>query len=125
MIHFKHRGSFNNLEKFLTRSSKLDLQRIIEPYAKEGIEALRAATPIDSGETASAWNYSIESSGKSFKIIWSNGNIVKGVPIAIILQYGHGTGWGGYVEGRDYINPAMKPVFDKISERLMEEVKQL
>jgi len=91
-------------------------------YAQEGVDALSRATPVDSGETAASWYYEIRRTPGSIKIEWKNSNIVNGVPIAIILQYGHATGNGGYVQGRDYINPAIQPVFDRISESIWKEL---
>lgn len=96
--------------------------KILEKYAGIGVEALASATPIDSGATASAWSYEIVASGEDATIYWTNTNQNKGVYIAVILQFGHGTGTGGYVVGRDYINPAMRPVFDKIAEEAWAEV---
>ena len=101
---------------------ELRVGKILEKYAKEGVSALAAATPIDSGKTASSWGYEIEVSGDSATIHWTNSNENKGVNIAVILQFGHGTGTGGYVQGRDYINPAMRPVFDRIAEEVWREV---
>lgn len=88
-----------------------------------GVDALRSATPVDSSFTASSWKYQIKREGDGFSLEWTNGHIEDGVPIAIILQYGHGTGTGGYVQGRDYINPALKPVFDKIATDIEKAVK--
>lgn len=98
------------------------IRQILERYAQEGVSALSSATPVDSGATANAWSYEIESKGDTHTIYWTNGNINKGVNIAVILQYGHGTGTGGYVAGRDYINPAMRPIFDRIAEEAWKEV---
>lgn len=122
MIVVKHRGNFNNTENFLKRASRFDIRRILERYAKEGVAALSAATPVDSGLTASSWGYEITINKDSYVIAWTNSNINDGVPIAIILQYGHGTGTGGWVEGRDYINPAIQPIFDKIANDAWREV---
>ena len=87
--------------------------------------ALAAATPTDSGRTAESWDYKIQNGSGGYKIMWTNSNVNDGVPIAIIIQYGHGTGTGGYVQGRDYINPAMRSVFDNIADKAWEEVKRL
>lgn len=122
MIVVKHRGNFNRTEKYLSRLSKLDINRILSKYGQEGVAALAAATPVDTGLTASSWSYEVGISSSAFTITWSNSHVNKGVPIAIILQYGHGTGTGGYVQGRDYINPAMQPIFDKIAEEAWKEV---
>ena len=95
---------------------------ILEKYAKEGVNALAEGTPIDSGETANSWNYEIRATRNGAVIYWTNSNIVNGVPIAMILQYGHGTRNGGYVQGIDYINPALQPIFDKMSNEVWREV---
>ena len=125
MIVVKHRGNFNNMDKFLKKASRLELQSVLKPFAQEGVQALAAATPVDSGLTADSWGYEIKVSGGSLSIIWTNTHINKGVSIAVILQYGHGTRNGGYVQGRDYINPAMRPVFDRIANEAWEEVTKL
>ena len=125
MIVIKHRGTFNNTEKFLKGANKINYRRILERYAKEGVLALSAATPVDSSLTANSWGYEINISKGSFSIAWTNSNVQDGVPIAIILQYGHGTGTGGYVQGRDYINPAIRPIFDKIANSVWQEVSSL
>lgn len=122
MITFKQTGNFNNTERFLSRASKLDFQRILQKYATAGVNALASATPVDSGLTADSWGYEIKTSGSSCSILFTNSHVVDGVPIAIIIQYGHGTRNGGYVQGRDYINPAVQPLFDKIAEDAWREV---
>ena len=122
MIVVKHRGSFNRTERFLQRITKIDYKSILERYAQEGVAALAAATPVDSGLTANSWDYEIRVSRYGYSIAWTNSNIVDGVPIAVILQYGHGTRNGGWVQGRDYINPAIQPIFDKIANELWREV---
>lgn len=122
MITFKHSGNFNNTERFLKRISSADYLSIMEKHAREGVMALSSATPIDSGETAQSWGYEISRYRGGAKITWTNSHIVSGAPIAILIQYGHGTRNGGYVQGRDYINPAIRPVFDKISNELWREV---
>lgn len=125
MIKFTHRGDFDKMERFLRGYGKLNFKRLLESYGQEGVRALAAATPIDTGLTASSWSYQITISSSSFSISWTNSNVQDGVPIAIILQYGHGTGTGGYVQGRDYINPAIQPIFDKIADEIWEEVGRL
>jgi len=125
MVVFKHRGSFNNTEKFLKRATKINYRQILESYGREGVNALASATPVDSGVTASSWDYEVTIGKGSYSIAWTNSNVRDGVPIAIILQYGHGTGTGGYVQGRDYINPAIKPIFDKIAKSVWREVTNL
>lgn len=122
MIVVKHKGDFRKTDNFLRRISKTDFRSILEKYGREGVAALAAATPVDSGLTASSWSYEITISNGRYVIAWSNSNVNKGVPIAIILQYGHGTRNGGWVEGRDYINPAIQPIFDKIVAEAWREV---
>lgn len=100
----------------------MDFFRNLEKYAREGVTALASATPVDSGETAASWDYEIQKGNGKVSIYWTNSNINDGVPIAVILQYGHGTNGGGYVQGRDYINPAIRPIFDKIAENAWKEV---
>ena len=121
-IKFSHRGNFNNTERFFKRARKMDFFRNLEKYAQEGVAALSSATPVDSGLTAASWDYEIVKKKGSISIYWTNSNINAGVPIAVILQYGHGTNNGGYVQGRDYINPAIRPVFDKIADNAWKEV---
>ena len=124
VVMFRQKGNFKRTSDFLKRASSLNLDAILNQYGQEGVEALRAATTKDTGTTANSWSYSIHKGTGSITITWSNSNIVDGVPIAVILQYGHGTRNGGYVQGTDYINPAMKPIFDKIAQRAWEEVKR-
>jgi hypothetical protein len=125
VITFKQKGSFDRTEKFLKNSSRINVIPILERYAQEGVRALASNTPTDSGLTAGSWGYEIKVSRGSCSIIWTNSNIQDGVSIAIILQYGHGTGTGGYVQGQDYINPAMQPIFNKLSQELYQEVTRL
>lgn len=101
------------------------IERVLRRYAEQGTEALRAETPKDTGNTGSKWKSRIEATGASARITWSNTNENDGVQIAVILQYGHGTGTGGYVEGTDYINPALKPVFEQIKDALLQEVTDI
>lgn len=122
MFRLVSRGDFSNTFRFLEKMQNFKVRRILEKYASAGVSALSSATPVDSGATAASWGYEIVSSGESHTIYWTNTNSNKGVVIAVILQYGHGTGTGGYVQGRDYINPAMRPVFDKIAEEAWREV---
>lgn len=103
----------------------MNISNILNKYGAEGVAALASATPVESGKTASLWDYEIEGSKTSSKITFTNSHINKGVPIAIILQYGHGTGTGGWVQGRDYINPAIQPIFDKIAAEAWKEVTML
>lgn len=124
VVMFRQKGDFRRTSDFLKRANRLNLDVILNQYGQEGAEALRAATPKDTGTTANSWSYVVHKGTGSITITWSNSNIVDGVPIAVILQYGHGTRNGGYVQGTDYINPAMKPIFDKIAQRAWEEVKR-
>ena len=119
---FELSGSFDKTDRFLTKMSRGDLYKGLEGWARDGVAALAAATPVETGLTASSWTYEIERSSGGAKISWLNTHDNGGVNIAIILQYGHGTGTGGYVAGRDYINPAIKPIFDKIAEGVWKEV---
>lgn len=122
MITFTHKGDFGKTLRFLNRNLKDDHMSNLDRYAQMGVDALRSATPIDSGKTADSWYYEIKKSLFGLRIIWGNRNLNDGVPIAVILQYGHGTGTGGYVEGTDYINPAIKPIFDEIADAVWKEV---
>lgn len=125
MIGFRHKGDFSKTTNFLKKHKNgVDL-RSLEAYGRKGVEALKSATPVDTGLTASSWYYKIERTSTSVKLVFCNSNIQNGVPIAIILQYGHGTRNGGWVEGRDYINPAIQPVFDEIANNLWREVTKL
>ena len=122
LIRITTKGDFNNTFRFLNKMSKFQINKILEKYGQMGVEALRSATPVDSGRTAESWGYEISVGKEGATIHWTNTNQNKGVYIAVILQYGHGTGNGGYVQGIDYINPAIRPVFDKIAEEAWMEV---
>ena len=122
VIVFRQKGNFKNTERFLKRANRFSIDQLLERYGQEGVEALRAATPKDTGLTANSWYYKVKKETDRITITWSNSNIQNGVPIAVILQYGHATRNGGYVEGIDYINPAMRPIFDRIAARAWEEV---
>ena len=122
MITFKQKGNFSKVTRFLERAKEAIRLGHLDKYGREGVAALAAATPIDSGLTANSWYYEIVNRNESAKITFYNSNIQNGVPIAIILQYGHGTRNGGWVQGRDYINPAIQPIFDKIAKEAWEEV---
>ena len=122
MVIVKQKGDFSKTEKFLNAINKKLYYRNLQKYAEQGVAALASATPIDSGTTANSWDYEIRQTKNSVSIYWTNSNVNKGVPIAVIIQYGHGTRNGGYVQGRDYINPAMRPTFDKIAENVWKEV---
>ena len=125
MISFRQKGDFSKLNRFLERAKGAARLSILDKYGREGVAALASATPIDSGETANSWYYEIKHDNGAATITFLNSHINKGVPIAIILQYGHGTGTGGWVEGRDYINPAIQPVFDKIVDEAWKEVTKI
>lgn len=116
------RGSTRNTRSFLSRLQRTDLASILNGYGREGVVALANATPVDSGVTAASWYYEVEKTSTGYSIKWLNSNVVDGAPIAILLQYGHGTGTGGYVQGRDYINPAIRPIFDRIAENVWKAV---
>lgn len=122
MITITTKGDFKNTDKFLDRVLKKDFYKSLDVYGQRGVEALDAATPKDSGLTSSSWTYDIDNNLNSIGIFWSNTNVNKGHNIAILIQYGHGTGSGGYVYGVDYINPALKPIFDEIAETIWKEV---
>lgn len=125
MITFRHKGDFSKLTRFLEKAKETVRLGDLDKYGREGVAALASATPIDTGLTASSWYYEIENKNGRATISFHNSNIQNGVPIAIILQYGHGTGNGGWVEGRDYINPAVQPIFDKIVNNAWREVTKL
>lgn len=126
MITFKHKGNFNKTEKFLSSAQRINIRRVLEKYAIEGVSALSTSTPRDTGTTASSWDYiiTIKRHGQ-YSVSWTNSNIKNGVSIAMIIQYGHGTRDGSFIQGVDYINPAMKPVFDKIAENVWKEITSL
>lgn len=121
-ISMRASGSFKRTETFLTKMSRGEILQQLKGFGAEGVTALAAATPKDSGETANSWQVKVKVGISSATIMWTNSHIVQGQPIAILLQYGHGTGTGGYVQGRDYINPAIRPVFDKIADRAWKAV---
>ena len=125
MITIHAKGSFDNTDKYLQKALHVFHQSKWDHYGQMGVEALAANTPKRTGKTANSWTYEVDIAGQGVTITWLNTNENKGVNIAIILQYGHGTGTGGYVQGQDYINPAMKPVFDEIAEAVSMEVKRL
>ena len=121
-VKFEVSGGFTKTERFLNRMKRREYLNVLDEFGRDGVQALRNATPIDSGATAEAWDYEIKRTRNYTEIVWTNSNINDGVPIAVILQYGHGTGTGGYVQGRDYINPAIRPIFDKIAEKAWKVV---
>lgn len=122
MISIKSKGSFNKTTKFLHNILRIDYKLILAKYGKKGVKALSDATPIDSGVTAESWKYDIEETASGLSIVWSNENLNDGVNIAILLQYGHGTRNGGYVVGRDYINPSIQPIFDEMANAVWKEL---
>lgn len=122
MITFRHKGDFSKTMLALERAKHAVRLSDLDRYGREGVAALASATPVDSGLTAASWYYEIEYTKTGVAISFKNSNIQNGVPIAIILQYGHGTGTGGYVQGRDYINPAVQPIFDRIANEVWREV---
>ena len=125
MITFRQKGDFSKLSRYLEKVKEAAKVGILDKYGQAGVAALSSATPVESGLTAQSWYYEIEHTKSSAVIRFLNSNVNKGVPIAIILQYGHGTGTGGWVEGRDYINPAIQPIFDNIAKDAWKEVTKL
>jgi hypothetical protein len=122
MISFRQKGDFSKLTSYLEKAKGVVRLSTLDKYGRAGVAALASATPVDSGLTASSWYYKTENNNGMIKLSFHNSNIQNGVPIAIILQYGHGTGTGGWVEGRDYINPAIQPIFDKLADDVWREV---
>lgn len=122
MISFRQKGDFSKLTRFFEKAKEVVHRGDLDKYGREGVAALASATPVDSGLTASSWYYEIIQGKGSVSIEFRNSNVQNGVPIAVIIQYGHGTGTGGWVQGRDYINPAVQPVFDKIVNNVWREV---
>ena len=125
MIGFRQRGDYSRLTAYLERAKKGVNIGSLDKYGREGVAALASATPVNTGLTAKSWYYEIENQNGRVRISFCNSNIQNGVPIAIILQYGHGTGTGGWVQGRDYINPAIQPIFDKLANDAWREVTKL
>jgi len=122
-IAFTVTGSFTATDRFLAKLGSNRIQDILDSYAQRGVAALSAATPVDTGAAAASWGYEIEGNGYDAKIIWTNRDKDSaGTPIVIMLQFGHGTGTGGYVQGRDFINPAMQPIFDELANAVWKEV---
>lgn len=124
-IKLKAKGNYRKAHTYLEKLLEVAHLGQLDKFGRMGVEALSAATPKESGMTSESWMYQIERTKGTAKIIWTNSNVNEGVNIALILQYGHGTGTGGYVEGRDYINPAIQPVFDRIAEEASEEVRSI
>lgn len=123
MLSFSSSGSTSRTSSFLKKMSETSaLYSSLDSLARQGVSALQNATPTDSGLTAASWDYEIKIVAGKVTITWLNTNVVDGANIAILLQYGHGTGTGGYVQGYDYINPALKPVFDQIANDVWKKV---
>lgn len=124
MLKVTREGTFDNLEKSLKNMSKIDYRQLLNRYGEEGVLALSAATPVDTGKSAGAWRYVVENKGSRWSITWTNDNTHQGIPIVLLIQYGHATGNGGYIQGRDFINPALRPVFDKLASAVWKEVSK-
>lgn len=122
MIQCHIKGDFKNTKQFLESFQKLDFESLLKQYAEEGVKALASATPKKTGKTAASWNYEIVKGRNQISIFWNNSNLNDGVPIAVIIEYGHGTSNGAYIQGRHYISPAIQPVFDRIAEAAWKEV---
>lgn len=124
-VSFTSRGDLKKTERFLINASKFDARKELEAAAKDGVKALASATPRDSGLAANSWSYEISGGRNGVTVTWTNSDVENGFQVALAIQYGHGTGTGGYIQGRDYINPAMRPVFDKIADRIGKAVAAL
>lgn len=125
MISFRQKGNFSKLDRYFEKVREAAKLGVLDKYGRAGVAALSSATPVETGKTASSWYYEIKRQNGSVSIVFNNSNINKGVPIAIILQYGHGTGNGGWVQGIDYINPAIQPIFTKMANEAWREVTKL
>lgn len=122
MITVDVSGSFDNIEAFLKRASRVNIPAILKACGQDGVTALALATPIQTGLAAHSWGYEVTENHGVYTIYWTNSDIENGFPVVIALQYGHATGTGGYVQGQDFINPAIAPVFDKIADRVWKAV---
>jgi hypothetical protein len=122
MLSISSSGSLKNTQSFLEKASRAAIMGVLQSSGKEGVAALSSATPRDSGRAASSWGFEVSKAGGVYTITWTNSDVENGFPVAIMLQYGHGTGTGGYISGRDFINPAMRPVFDRIADRVWKAV---
>ena len=122
LVVMKQSGSLKNFEGFLYKNRKRRLYQLLNEYGKQGVELLRDATPVDTGKTATGWDYEIEVNSQGISLYWVNNNVNEGVPIAILIQYGHATRSGSYVQGVDYINPALRPLFESMAAKLWKEV---
>lgn len=125
MIRFWHRGNFSKTNKYLRDVKEAARVKILEEYGERGVSALSSATPVDTGLAATSWYYKVSRDETGSRIEFFNSDIENGFPVAIMLQYGHGTGTGGWVEGRDYINPAIQPIFDELAEEAWKEVTRV
>jgi hypothetical protein len=123
MIEVTSTGDFKKTEAFLYTMKKGDIFSILERYGQQGVDALASATPINTGETAASWYYEVKKEKGKYSIIWHNSNVPSGIPVAILIQYGHATRNGGWIEGLDYINPSIHPLFEKITNDVWERVK--
>lgn len=123
-VKVKHRGGFKNIERYLRKNRRKNLAPILEAYGRKGVEALSSLTPKDSGEAANAWYYEVRKTRKGYFLSWNNSKIVGDIPLVILLQYGHGTRGGAYVQGRDFINPALRSVVEQLSNELWKEVSK-
>lgn len=124
-IEFTQKGDFSNTERYLNRLKQLKIQGILNKYGQIGVNVLSSATPQESGETAASWGFKTVIRPGYYSIRWYNTHQNKGAPIAVMLQYGHGTGTGGYVQGRDYINPAVRPIFEELANEVWREVTRV
>jgi len=122
MISFSSNGSFDKTERYLRAVQKLDIGRIAAAQAQRGVAALAASTPTDSGLASASWGYEITKTATSITIDWTNSDVENGYPVAVMIQYGHGTGTGGYIHGIDYVNPAMRPIFEDIAATVWKAV---
>lgn len=122
MLSITSKGDLKTVENYLRKNLGRSYMAVLHKYGQEGVQALSNATPLETGKTSISWNYEISEDSKGISIIWNNTNVNDGVNIAVILQYGHGTGTGGYVEGIDYINPALRPIFENIADAIWKEV---
>lgn len=125
MIKVTQKGNFEKITTYLVRSKNEDILKNLDNFGRRGVEALRNATPVDTGLTAASWYYEITQQGNRTTLTFRNSNVNDYVNVAIILQYGHGTGTGGWVEGRDYINPAIQPLFDQLADEAWKEVTKV
>lgn len=125
MFKLVSRGDFKKAEKYLKKSMGDDWMSVLAAYGQKGVDALSSATPKRTGKTAGSWSYEIQRGRGGISVVWSNSNMNEGENIALLIQYGHGTGWGGYVVGRDYINPALRPIFDEMADKAWKEVTSI